>query len=372
MTSVAAVRVHRVDVPLVRPFVTAVRATSALAVMLVEVVDSDGRSGWGEAPASWRVTGESPESIEAVVAGPLAAAIVGRDLLELPALTEELAVAVIGNSSARSAVDCALHDLAAQHAGVPLAVALGGSVTPIRTDMTLSVDSADAQLVAARRALADGFTTIKVKVGQGDVAVDALRRLRDELGPDVVLRVDANQAWTARQSVDIIGTWERLGLGIQLVEQPVAARAIGDLAFVTARVSTLVMADESAWTTLDLLEIVRTRAADLVNVKLAKSGGISEARRMVDIACATGTGVVIGCMMESVVGVAAAASLAAAGGRAAGEGVAWGGHVSDATHDLDAGAWLAAAPVDGGARYSGGTIELVDAPGLGITGLVER
>ncbi len=132
------------------------------------------------------------------------------------------------------------------------------------------------------------------------------------------------------------------------------------------------MADESVWTTHDLLEIVRTRAADLVNIKLAKTGGISEARRMLEIASAAGTGVLVGCMMESMVGVAAAASLAAAGGRAGGEGVAWGGHVRDATHDLDAGAWQTASPVDGGARYRGDLIELADRPGLGIDGLAGR
>ncbi len=372
MTSIVAVRVHRVDVPLLRPFVTAVRATSALAVMLVEVIDSDGRSGWGEAPASWRVTGESPESIEAAVAGPLAAVIAGREVAELPVLTQEVALALVGNSSARSAVDCALHDLAAQQAGLPLATYLGGSIAPIRTDMTLSLDTADAQLASARAALADGFGTIKVKVGASGDSVDAVRRLREELGPEVALRVDANQAWTARQAVDVIGAWERLGLGIQLVEQPVAARAIADLAFVTSRVSTPVMADESVWTTSDLFEIVRARAADLVNLKLAKTGGISEARRMLEIASAAEIGVLVGCMMESVVGVAAAASLAAAGGRASGDGLVWGDQVRDATHDLDAGAWQAASPVAGGARYRGDLIELADRPGLGIDALAAR
>jgi L-alanine-DL-glutamate epimerase-like enolase superfamily enzyme len=364
MTAVESVRVHRIEVPLARPFVTSVRTATALSVMLVELVDSDGRSGWGESPASWRVTGESPEGIRAVIEGPLADLVVGRDPAEFSLLSDELASAVIGNASARSGVDCAIHDLAAQAAGMPLARLLGGAASGIRTDMTLSAAATD-ELVADARAWAEaGFGTIKIKAGAGHDDTTALRRVRDAVGPSLRLRVDANQGWSARQAVEVITAWERFELGIELVEQPVAARSIDDLAFVTSRVSTPVLADESAWTSRDLLEIVHRRAADLVNLKLAKTGGIGEARRMLAVARATGTGVLIGSMMEGPVGIAAAASVAAAGGMVAG-----GGALADATHDLDAGLWLQRSPVTGGAAYRGDVIELSAAPGLGITGL---
>jgi L-alanine-DL-glutamate epimerase-like enolase superfamily enzyme len=349
------VRVHRVDIPLLRPFVTAVRTATELSIMLVEVVDSDGRSGWGEAPASWRVTGESPESIRAVVEDPLAATVVGREVGDLPDLIRDVTRAVFANASARSAVDCALHDLASQQAGIPLHTFLGGTLDSVRTDMTLSAGNAESLVASAAEWMGAGFSTIKIKVGTGPDDLDAVRRVRETVGPDIRLRVDANQAWTADEAVEIIAAWERLGLGIEFVEQPVAARAIDDLAFVSSHTSTPILADESAWTSRDLIEIAKRRAADLVNIKLAKTGGIGEARVMLETAKASGMGVLVGCMMESVVGVSAAASLATL--------------VPGTTHDLDAGLWQTRSPVIGGGRYRGELIELSTMPGIGIEGI---
>ncbi|WP_105036888.1 hypothetical protein [Cryobacterium aureum] len=108
--------VHTVDVPLVRPFVTAIRREEAIQAVLVEAVDSDGRSGWGEAAASWRVAGESPASIAAPVAGPLSAAVQGRTLEQLAAVSAELAGSILHNDAARAGVDSALYDPAAERA----------------------------------------------------------------------------------------------------------------------------------------------------------------------------------------------------------------------------------------------------------------
>lgn len=356
MTRVVGLRTHRVDVPLVRPFVTAIRTATELSVMLVEAVDSDGRSGWGEAPASWRVTGESPESIRAAVAGPLTDAVVGHGLDDLPAVLSELGRVVFGNASARSAVDCALHDLAARADGVSLAVALGGTLTEVRTDMTLSIADADSLVDSALTWRDAGFGTIKIKAGTGRGDINAIRRVREAVGPGTRIRVDANQGWSTDLAIEIISTWEELGLGIEFVEQPVAARAIDELAFITERVHTPILADESVWTARDLGEIVARRAADLVNVKLAKSGGLTEALRIIEAARASGTGVLIGCMMESIVGVSAAASLASL--------------LPAMTHDLDAGLWQTRSPVVGGAVYVGDRLELPGTPGIGVEGLL--
>ncbi len=354
MTAIERVIVHELTVPLVRPFVTAVRATNDVRVMLVQLVDGDGTSGWGEAPASWRVTGESAESIRAVVEGPLADVVVGRDPADLGALGEEVAASVIGNASARSAVDCALHDLAARRLGVSLAGMFAAAATEVRTDMTLSAGPAPRLATEAAEWVARGFRTIKVKLGTGGDEVERMRRVRDAVGPEVNLRVDANQGWTAAEAVAVISAWEALGLAIELVEQPTPARDLGALASVTQQVQTPVLADESAWTTRDLSEIIRRRAADLVNVKLAKAGGLTEARRMLELARGEGVGAIVGCMMESSVGVTAAAALAAT--------------VPGVTHDLDAGLWLASPTVVGGAAYRGDVVVLAEGSGTGIRG----
>jgi L-alanine-DL-glutamate epimerase-like enolase superfamily enzyme len=355
---VAHVRIHSVDVPLLRPFVTAVRRTDHVPAVLVEVLDTDGRSGWGEAAASWRVTGESPAGIAAAVRGPLRDAVDRLPVDDPQAWGPAVSGSVVGNAAARSAVDCALWDLAAQEAGQPLAARLGGAVTDLETDMTLSAGAPEDLLARARQHVQEGFRTIKVKVSGGASDARALVLLRRELGDGVVLRVDANQAWDVDQAIATIRGWERAGVGLELVEQPVAAGDIEGMAMVRAAVDTRVLADESVWDTRDLLEVLRCGAADDVNIKLAKTGGITQALAMMRIAREAGVGVVVGCMMESHVAVGASAALAATLGSA-----------TATAQDLDSGLWLSASPVVGGLAYRGPVLQAMTVPGLGIRGL---
>ncbi|HWD62996.1 MAG TPA: dipeptide epimerase [Humibacter sp.] len=362
MTTIAEVRLHRRTVQLVRPFVTAVRTATSIDAMLVEVVDSDGRSGWGEAPTSWRVTGESVASVTAAVEGPLSEAVVGLPVDDPAGASLALERAVVRNSAARMGVDCAIYDLAAQQAGVALHRLLGASAARVRTDMTLSAvtdaTSIDALVETAVRHRDAGFHTLKLKVGAGADDVAAMRAVRDAVGPEITLRADANQGWLPEQAVDVIRAWEDLGLAVQLIEQPVQRDDLDALAFVTAHVDTPVLADESVWTTRDAREVIARNAADLINIKLAKTGGIREALNVRDLAASAGIATIVGCMMESQVGIAAAAAVAAAvDGPAAG-----------IAHDLDAGLWMSESPVRGGIRYDGEIVTTSDRPGLGISG----
>jgi len=362
---VSAVHVHRVSTRLLRPFVTAVRRAETLDSVVVEVRDSEGRSGWGEAPTSWRVTGESVEGVTAVVEQALAPAVRGLPVDDPAAASRALERAAVANNSARMAVDCALYDLAAQHAGLPLWRYLGGYDGAVTTDMTLSMTSDSAELLAtAREHVAAGFDTLKVKAGATGPSPEQLRELRDAVGAGVTLRVDANQAWSVEQAVATIQAAERLEVGLELVEQPVPRDDIHGLAQVARRVSTPVLADESVWTRRQLLELLRTGPVPLVNIKLAKTGGIREALAVAELARDRGVGVLVGCMLESHVGITAAASLAAA--------VATTAETTGLprAQDLDGGLWLAASPVVGGAVYDRSRIVLPDAPGLGIAALV--
>jgi L-alanine-DL-glutamate epimerase-like enolase superfamily enzyme len=154
--------------------------------------------------------------------------------------------------------------------------------------------------------------------------------------------------------VRLIHAIEDAGLNVELIEQPVRAGDLAGLAWVTDRVEIPVLADESIWSPADLLRLVDRRAADLVNIKLAKCGGLRAARHLLAVAEAAGTGVVFGSMLETHVGTAAA-SLAAA-------------TASPLTPDLDAAWWLARSPVNGGMTYDSAAITLPASPGLGITG----
>jgi L-alanine-DL-glutamate epimerase-like enolase superfamily enzyme len=359
------VTIHERTLPLKRPFVTAVRTAYAVNALIVEVRDSDGRSGWGEAPTSWRVTGESVESVTAAVLGPLKETVVGLSSADPEESSEAMGRAVVRNPSARMALDCALYDLAARAAGVPLFRFLGASAAEIRTDMTLSAVITDPEIDSLCRTAVEfansGFGTLKVKTGAGGNDVKALIEVRRAVGADVRLRVDANQAWSRDDAVVIIRSFEDAGVGVEFVEQPVGRDDIDGLTYVTSRVETPIMADESVWTRRELREIIRSRAADMINIKLAKSGGLREALDLVNMSRENDVGIIAGCMAESHVGIAAAAALASAIDSSARANVR--------PHDLDGGLLLTHSPVEGGVTYDGDRVQLSEMPGTGIIGL---
>ena len=364
MATIKRVDLHRRSIPLRRPFVTAVRTALVVDVLLVEVSDSDGRHGWGEAPTSWRVTGESVEGVTAAITGPLREAIIGTSYDDPAAASDALERAAVRNSSARMALDCALFDLAAQASGVTLARYLGAEASAVRTDVTLSAARSAPEGAALLRTALEyvdaGFDTLKVKAGAGGDDVRTLVDLRRAVGPRVSLRVDANQGWTPQRALEVIGALEDAHVDLEFVEQPVHRDDLDGLAFVTHHSQTPVMADESVWTRRDLREILRDRAVDMVNIKLAKTGGLREALALHRAARDAGLGVIIGCMAESHVGVGSAAALAAVVDSQASSPLA---------HDLDGGLLLTRSPVRGGVGYEGPRVEWGHLPGAGITAL---
>jgi L-alanine-DL-glutamate epimerase-like enolase superfamily enzyme len=237
--------------------------------------------------------------------------------------------AVTGAPSARAALDLAVHDLAAQTAGTDLVGLLGNAPTAVHSDLTVSVDTPAAMADQAARAIADGFRTIKLKLADADLdlaRVRAVQAVRE--GHDVALRLDANQSWTPEQAVRLLAEIAALGIDLELVEQPVAAADLAGMAFVRHRSPAPILADESAFTAADITRIVEAGAADLVNIKLLKCGGLGPAREAIAVCAEAGIGVLIGCMLEPAEGVAAARVLAATA------------TTGPLAHDLDAGWWV--------------------------------
>jgi o-succinylbenzoate synthase len=349
---------HLVSAPLHTPFVTALRTATHAESLLVSISDGE-HTGWGEAPQVWKVTGESLAGAQACVEGPIATALDGLGPDDLTEALRRLQGAAQANFGAKAAVDVALHDLAARRVGLTLQGFLGSTATTVRTDVTLSAGDADALVQAATDRVRDGFDVLKLKVGTGNAAADfeRVRRVREAVGPEPQIRLDANQGWNRRDAVTAIRALEDAGCAIELVEQPVAAADLEGMAWITDRVSTPILADESVYGVRDLVNVIRHGAADLVNVKLAKCGGLGPARTLLELAREHGLGAIVGSMMESHVGVGAAAALVAA-------------YPTTAVNDLDAAWWLQQPPVDGGITYEGSTIQLPSTPGLGVTGLI--
>ena len=161
-------------------------------------------------------------------------------------------------------------------------------------------------------AVKQGFDILKVKVGkEGEKDVERIAAIRAAVGPDVQLRVDANQGWEAKEAVRIIRAMEDRGLCLDLVEQPVPAMDTDGLEHVTRNVETPILADEAVFSPRDAENIIRRRAADLINIKLMKTGGIWNALQICRMAEENGVECMLGCMLESRLSVAAAAHLAA-------------------------------------------------------------
>jgi L-alanine-DL-glutamate epimerase-like enolase superfamily enzyme len=342
-------------VPLRTPFRTALREVASVEDVVVALHADDGRIGYGEAPPTAAITGETLGSITTAITQHIAPGLIGEDVADLHRIAGLIQASIAGNSSAKAAVDIALHDLWAQHHGAPLYRLLGGGCSELTTNLTISVNAIDTMVDDALDALARGYTALKIKIGK-DIEDDIarVRAIHAAVGERAVLRLDANQGWTAKQAVRAIRRLEDAGVPMDLVEQPVKARDLDGLGYVTRHVETPIMADESAFGPHEVLELIRRGAADIVNIKLMKAGGIANALRIADLAGMHGLPCMMGCMLESSVSVAAAAHVATARS-----------HIITRV-DLDGPSLCAFDPVDGGVHFDESRITLPDAPGLGI------
>jgi L-Ala-D/L-Glu epimerase len=351
--SVVEVRTHRHRSPLLRPFVTATRRTDAVEYVVTEVELRGGVIGQGSAAETIAVTGESAETIVAALDGPLRRAIAGTTgtILEL---SERVAGALEGATSAKAALEVALHDAWARAAGAPLVELLGGRAGDgLMNDMTISLEEPEEMAERTRAAVAAGEQILKIKLGH-DLAEDRLRLAAVvAAAPGARLRLDANQGWDPEQAIDIITGFLDDGLPIDLVEQPVAAANIDGLARVTAAVDVPIMADESVWNAADARRLVETGACDLLNIKLAKTGGLRGALAIADIAQEAGVECMVGSMMEPRISITAAAHLAIA-------------HPAITMIDLDPPFWLASDVPAGGYTQAQGWLQLTDGVGLGL------
>lgn len=391
---VISVRCHAHRAPLLRPFVTSKRRTEAVEYVVAEVELADGAIGQGSAAETVAVTGEDAASILVALRGPIREALEGAEGT-ITELSARIAAALPGATSAKAAADVALHDAWARSAGQPLRELLvpdqtvGNAAAPsaagadapsaadasapsaidapassaalhspvrLLNDMTVSLEEPAVMAQHAAQARADGYRTLKIKLGRD--ADEDRRRLAAvlEAVPDARLRLDANQGWGVDEAIGIIQGFEADGLPVELVEQPVDAADLTGLARVRAAVATPIMADEAVWTAEDARRIVDAQAADLLNIKLAKTGGLQEALALADVAQQAGVTCMVGAMMEPKISITAAAHLAAA-------------HPAVTMIDLDSALWFATDLPAGGYRAEDGHLLLADGPGLALNRL---
>lgn len=282
-------------------------------------LDTDeGASGWGEAPAiaTWggahmRYYGETPETVKHIVQAYLLPAVRGLDPIEIAVLHERMDGVVKGHPYAKAAVDIASYDLAGKALGVPVSTLLGGRIRDgIEVTHSLGIMEVDRCVDEAAHAVAEGARTIKCKTGlDPERDVELVRRLREELGDAIKIRVDGNEGYrSVGEAVEVTRRQEEYG--ILLCEQPVAGAE--SLARVAERIESPVMADESAWTVHDILELHDLRAAECFSCYVTKPGGLYRARQQAELAAALGMACDIGGSIELGIGNAANLQLGAA------------------------------------------------------------
>lgn len=351
---VVDVKIGKLKIPLKRPFKTALRTVYFAEDIIIKLITQSGLIGFGSAAPTFSITGDSRDSIFSCLLNELKPKIVGLELTNLECVMAKLHSSIVNNTSALSAMDMAIYDLYAQSLNLPLYKLLGGYRNLTFTSVTISANPLEIMVADSLVALEDGFSDLKLKLGVDPTHdIDRVKAVRAAVGYHTKISVDANQAWGAKESVRMINKLEQLGLNIEFVEQPVKAKNIDDLLFVTQNVATDILADESIFSPYDAFQICKRGAADLINIKLAKAGGIYQATKILNLAESAGVECLMGCMLESQVAVTAAAHFAAA-------------KKSIVRCDLDPPALLAENPVVGGVTLDGNILSLNETAGLGI------
>ncbi len=351
------VRLGRISVPLRTPFKTALRSVNSVEDVIVEIHTDCGAIGYGEAPPTGAITGDTTGAIIGAIQDHIGKTILGRDIDELEPLLQAVQKCIVGNSSAKAAVDMAIWDLYGQLHNIPVHKLLGGGRKQITTDLTISVNDPETMVKDALIAIDRGYDCLKMKVGiDPELDVARLAAVRGAVGKDVVIRIDANQAWTPKQAVKILNSMQEQGLDIELVEQPVKAHDLEGLKYVTDRSYVPVLADEAVFSPEDAMTILRMGAADLLNIKLMKCGGLYNALKIASAAEVYGVECMIGCMLEAKISVNAAVHLACAKNIIT-------------KIDLDGPVLCSEDPILGGAVFDERTITVSDAPGFGIQGI---
>lgn len=346
------IHLAKLDIPLIRPFITALRRTEFVHDVVVIIETYNGMVGYGSAAATPVITGDSIESIIGAVEL-ISHKLVGKDIINFEELLNVIQNTLVANSSAKAALDIALHDLIAKKLNVPLYQFLGGGEPKLKILATISVKSVDEMVTDTKRLVSEGFETLKIKIGLNpEEDIERLKAIRAAAPENIDILCDANQSWDAKSALKVIDMITKNNLKISMVEQPVKAWDLANLKFVRDNSRIPVYADESAFGIRDAAKIISGNIADGINIKLMKAGGIYPARTIYDMVTSHNSQCMVSCMLESPIGLAAMASFAASR--------------KINYIDLDPISMIKYNPVKGGLSISGATLSLSENPGLGI------
>ena len=342
--------IYRFSIPM-EPFVIATGTMHFAQNVLIRVHTDSGIYGLGECSAFPMIVGETQETCIAM-AKDFAKIWIGKDPLEIPERMNDLLGYADHNSTIKSAFDMALFDIAAKHAKQPLYQFLGGTKRTIETDMTIGIGTPEAMAEAALKYKAQGCRILKLKLGKKvQEDIERVAQVRAAVGPEVTIRLDANQGWSFDDALIALGAME--AHDIEFCEQPMRTWHDDQLAELRLNAGIKIMADESVYNHHDARKLIASQSCDYLNIKFAKSGGILEAQKIHEEALKTGMKCMIGSMLESRIALSANLHFALASPNV----VYFDLDTCLLGHLVD--------PVEGGLSYEGYFLDVPDAPGIG-------
>lgn len=346
------VELYRLSVSLNEPFVTSLGVDESAHNIVVVIRTDKNISGFGECNPFMPVNGESADTCF-IVGQYFARALKGTDALDIEGAHHLMDRIIYANTSIKSAFDIALHDIAAQAAGLPLYQFLGAAINkPLVTDYTVSIGDIEKMAADAKDIVAKGFSAVKVKLGETKEKDTArIKAIREAIGPAVPLRIDANQGWdlpTAIETLQALAVYD-----IEHCEEPIPRWQYMELPRVKKESPIPIMADESCGDAHDAERLIAIDACDYFNIKIGKTGGIGEALKIARLAEKAGIQLQVGAFVESRLAMTAFAHFALCS-----ENIV---HI-----DFDTALMFSEDPVSGGIIYEhGGVIRIPDTPGLG-------
>jgi L-Ala-D/L-Glu epimerase len=340
--------------PLTRPYTIAFREVDTVDNVIVRLETATGLVGWGAGAPESHVTGETLEMCTTALEN--LEQFVGLDVRHVVTMLRTLQKPLLTTPAAKAALDMALYDLYAQYLQLPLVEVLGRVYDRLLTSITIGIKPLAETLAEAEEYIGRGFRILKVKLGKDlEEDIERLYRLREQVGPHIGMRVDPNQGYTLAELIQFVDRTEPLGL--EFIEQPIAANLTETLRTLPANIRRTIALDEALLGPQDALRWVQPEPlASIFNIKLMKCGGLYPAQQMVTVAELAGIDLMWGCMDESIISIAAALHLALATPRTR-------------YLDLDGSLDLARDLVTGGFILEEGYMRTSDRPGLGVRAL---
>ncbi|MET3657936.1 mandelate racemase/muconate lactonizing enzyme family protein [Sporosarcina psychrophila] len=303
---IAEIEIYAIHLPLYEPFIISYATYDYMPSIIVKITTDTGLVGYGEGVADEHVTGESWKGTFEILKNTLAPKLIGENPMNMERIHELMDAEIYGVPTAKAAIDIACYDVAGKALGVPVYNLLGGRYhEEFPITHVLSIAAPEAMANEAEERVAAGYRSMKMKVGT-NVADDVLRiqAVRERVGEDIAIRVDVNQGWVNSANT-LLGLQKLQDCSLDWLEQPVRADDIDGMVEVKSKSSTPMMIDEGLRGVRDMREIIAKRAADKVNIKLMKCGGIYPATKLAHMAEMAGIECQIGSMVESSIGSAA-------------------------------------------------------------------